>query len=187
MALKKVPDLLEVDIVDSLRYIIARHREEKSDDAMEVDGVTPLNADIPSLPQFLSSCVQYSCSPAALRLAVRRCLPEAEDLVYLLDVLEGWLAQWAGRDFRLMPSKKVVEKNEKGVLVADIVVQEKGADLPPMNDVRIFPPHCLPVKLIILPVDRFVHPSHLGFFAVDAYTTCSRASCSSQNRCSDRP
>ncbi|PBK93853.1 hypothetical protein ARMGADRAFT_1062677 [Armillaria gallica] len=134
MALKKVPDLLEVDIVDSLRYIIVRHRQEKSDDAMQVDGVTPLNADIPSLPQFLSSCVQYSCSPAALRLAIRRCLPEAEDLVCLLDVLEGWLAQWAGRDFRLMPSKKVVEKNEKGVLVADTVVQEKGADLPPMND-----------------------------------------------------
>ncbi|KAK0190455.1 hypothetical protein F5146DRAFT_1137290 [Armillaria mellea] len=122
MALKKVPDLLEVEIVDSL-----------------LDSVTPLNADIPSLPQFLSLCVQYSCSPAALRLAIRRCLPEAEDLVCLLDVLEGWLAQWAGRDFRLMPSKKVkvVEKNEKGVVVADTVVQEKGADLPPMNDVRI--------------------------------------------------
>ncbi|SJL02520.1 uncharacterized protein ARMOST_05851 [Armillaria ostoyae] len=150
MALKKVPDLLEVDIVDSLRYIIARHRQEKSDDAMQVDGVTPLNADIPSLPQFLSSCVQYSCSPAALRLAIRRCLPEAEDLVCLLDVLEGWLAQWAGRDFRLLPSKKVVEKNEKGVLVADTVVHEKGADLPPMDDIVSFTQVILDSSLLTL-------------------------------------
>ncbi|PBK67026.1 hypothetical protein ARMSODRAFT_1020992 [Armillaria solidipes] len=150
MALKKVPDLLEVDIVDSLRYIIARHRQEKSNDAVQVDGVTPLNADIPSLPQFLSSCVQYSCSPAALRLAIRRCLPEAEDLVCLLDVLEGWLAQWAGRDFRLLPSKKVVEKNEKGVLVADTVVHEKGADLPPMNDIVSFTQVILDSSLLTL-------------------------------------
>ncbi|KAK0491504.1 hypothetical protein IW261DRAFT_1438088 [Armillaria novae-zelandiae] len=150
MSLKKVSDLLEVEIVDSLRYIIARHRQEKSDDAMQVDSITPLNADIPSLPQFLSLCVQYSCSPAALRLAIRRCLPEAEDLVCLLNVLEGWLAQWAGRDFRLMPSKKVVEKNEKGVLVADIVVHEKGADLPPMNDIISFTQVILDSSLLTL-------------------------------------
>ncbi|KAK0461635.1 uncharacterized protein EV420DRAFT_1639932 [Desarmillaria tabescens] len=150
MALKKVPDLLEVEIVDTLRYIITRHRQEKSNDAMQVDGVTPLNADIPSLPQFLSLCVQYSCSPAALRLAIRRCLPEAEDLVCLLDVLEGWLAQWSGRDVRLMPSKKVVEKNDKGILVADAVVHEKGADLPPMNDIVSFTQVILDSSLLTL-------------------------------------
>lgn len=150
LALKKVPDLLEVEIVDSLRYIITRHRQEKSDDAMQVDSVTPLNSDIPSLSQFLSLCVQYSCSPAALRLAIRRCLPEAEDLVCLLDVLEGWLAQWAGRDLRLMPSKKKVEKNEKGVLVADTVTHEKGADLPPMNDIVSFTQVILDSSLLTL-------------------------------------
>ncbi|KAK0207011.1 hypothetical protein DFS33DRAFT_1255556 [Desarmillaria ectypa] len=150
MAFKKVPDLLEVEIVDPLRYIITRHRQEKSDNAMQVDGITPLNADIPSLPQFLSLCVQYSCSSAALRLAIRRCLPEAEDLVCLLDVLEGWLAQWAGRDVRLIPSKKVVEKNDKGVLVADTAVHEKGADLPPMNDIVSFTQVILDSSLLTL-------------------------------------
>ncbi|KAG7447648.1 uncharacterized protein BT62DRAFT_1075023 [Guyanagaster necrorhizus] len=149
MALKKVPDLLEVEIVDSLRYIIARHRQEKSD-AMQVDGITPLNADTPSLPQFLSSCVQYPCSPAALRLAIWRCLPEAEDLVCLLDVLDGWLAQWAGRDVRLMPSKKVIEKNEKGVLVAVTAAHEKGADLPSMNDIVTFTQVILDSSLLTL-------------------------------------
>lgn len=87
---------------------------DNSDGAMQIDDST--SSTLPSLPTFLSSCISYTASPAALRVAIRHHLPEADDLVYVLEILEGWIARWNAVALKLFPT--TVSKNPRGVLVA---------------------------------------------------------------------
>ena len=54
---------------------------------MQVDGPSAL----PTLEYCLLLTVGYPTSPAPLRLAMRRHLSEPENIVAVLEVLDGWL------------------------------------------------------------------------------------------------
>lgn len=107
---------------------------------MEVDSAP---ADSPTLPEFLTLCLSYPSSPALLRTAIRRCLPDAADIARILETLDVWLGQWAGREVPLMPSKKSLEKNKHGVFVIDIKRESKrgkgDGNVPPVSEVRFSP------------------------------------------------
>lgn len=96
---------------------------------------------VPSVSDFLSACVQYPTSPAPLRMAIRRCLPDVADTVRVLEVISQWLGQWAGREVPLLPGQSAVKKNEKGVLVVDVQKGKASRDLPSVDEV------CLPFSL----------------------------------------
>ncbi|KIY74000.1 hypothetical protein CYLTODRAFT_416645 [Cylindrobasidium torrendii FP15055 ss-10] len=130
LALKHVSDIQELEVVDCLRQVLKFH----SADAMQVD--TP--SEIPSVSGFLSACVQYPTSPAPLRMAIRRCLPDVVDIVRVLEVINQWLGQWAGREVPLLPGQGAVKKNEKGVLVVDVQKGKASRDLPSVNEITTF-------------------------------------------------
>ena len=135
-----------MEIMDCLQVVIKQHRhgELLSDaNAMQVDSTLP-TSDIPALPPFLASCVTYATTPAALRAAMRRSLKDPDDLLAVIKNLEMWVNQWSKRDVNLLPSKKQLSKNEHGVLV--LKVREVNTDLPPLNNVGLFPtshPFCI--------------------------------------------
>ncbi|KAJ3884999.1 hypothetical protein GG344DRAFT_59887 [Lentinula edodes] len=119
LALTRVSDLQEAEIVECLCFVLARYRQARrptSSDAMQIDSVPNMDDDCPTLQAFLSLVLRYSYSPNPLRAAFRRYLSDVDDVICLLEVLNSWIGQWAGRDTRLLPSNKVVKQNELGVL-----------------------------------------------------------------------
>ncbi|GLB34213.1 hypothetical protein LshimejAT787_0110970 [Lyophyllum shimeji] len=140
LALANVIDLAEAEIMESLHFIVARHKtNEKTeaaqeDNAMDVDSLS----ELPSLPAFLSSCVTYTTTPPALRSAMRQFLKEAEHIVLILKVLENWIKQLSKRDIKLLPTKKDLGKNEHGVAVLKERKREVNRDLPPLPNVLSF-------------------------------------------------
>lgn len=134
LALENVIDLSEAEIMESLQSVVARHHSNvaQDDNVMEVDSVT----DVSSLPLFLSLCVSYTTTPPALRSAIRRSLKEAEDICAVLRVLENWIKQWSNRESRLMPSKKDIVKNSRGVFIVKEKEKEGTRDLPSLSNVR---------------------------------------------------
>ncbi|KAG6897610.1 hypothetical protein C0992_013050 [Termitomyces sp. T32_za158] len=136
LALEHVIDLPEAEIMETLQFVVARHRSNaaQDDDAMEIDSVT----DVPSLPSFLSLCVGYTTTPPALRSAMRRSLKEAEDIYAVLKILENWIKQWSNRVSRIMPSKKDIAKNAHGVFIMKEKEKEGTRDLPSLSNVLSF-------------------------------------------------
>lgn len=125
--------------MDCLYVVVRRHKENElpsAGDAMQVDSIT----DLPALSPFLSTCITYGTTPAALRVAMRRSLKDADDILAVMKVLEMWINQWSKRDVKLLPSKKEVSKNEHGVQVLKKKGKEINKDLPPLNKVHIFVP-----------------------------------------------
>ncbi|KAJ3764711.1 hypothetical protein FB446DRAFT_797702 [Lentinula raphanica] len=77
LALTRVPDLREVEIVECLCFVLARHRHAlrtTSLDAMQVDTTPDLNDSTPSLSTFFNLILRYNFSPIPLRAALRRYL-----------------------------------------------------------------------------------------------------------------
>ena len=136
LALAKVPDLSETEIIECLYLVIIRDRENevasRGADAMQVDSA----ADLPSLPSFLSSCVRYTATPAALRSAIRHSLRDAEDILCVLKVIENWILRWMSKDIRILPSKKDVKNDEHGIPVFKPRVKEDRKDLPSLEKVH---------------------------------------------------
>jgi hypothetical protein len=70
---------------------------------MEVDSATTSEGTM-SLVECLLLCVSYNNSTPALRVALRKHLSRAEDVVCVLEVLESWIIQgdsivrWTGSD-----------------------------------------------------------------------------------------
>lgn len=87
-------DLPETDIMTLLQSVVTAHRNQPSatSDAMQVDSTTAAPEGIPSLATFLSLCVSYNYSAPALRLALRKHMPQVEDVVCVLEVLESWIS-----------------------------------------------------------------------------------------------
>ncbi|KAG8688507.1 hypothetical protein FRC11_005316, partial [Ceratobasidium sp. 423] len=82
-ALQHVPDIPEDEIVATIRdLLIPLHPEGASPSPL-------LNA--PPLQNALAHVLAYPTSPTPLRLALRTQLRDAEDLVHVLQVLDGWL------------------------------------------------------------------------------------------------
>ncbi|THH18195.1 hypothetical protein EW146_g2730 [Bondarzewia mesenterica] len=133
LALQNVIDVSEDSIMSLLHSAVTSDRQQQKSDpnAMQVD--TP-SSDIPTLPTVLAACVAYPTSPAALRVAIRQQLPDAEDLVCVLEVLDGWLASWCSQDVDLLPSQ--VSKNARGILVP--MPSERVETNPPIDKVNSF-------------------------------------------------
>ncbi|OBZ70519.1 hypothetical protein A0H81_09230 [Grifola frondosa] len=74
--------------------------------------------------------------PAMLRIALRRRLPDAADLVCVLEVLDGWLARLCTADVRLLPEG--VAKDAHGVLVPVYPPASDPAGVPPPEKVLAF-------------------------------------------------
>lgn len=118
-----------------LQLVVLNHREVAvpsvvNDDAMQVDS-TP-NSELPSLDSFLASVITYKTSPATLRSALRQHLPDADDVICVLEVLDGWLAKWSVVALKLLPPKAT--KNPLGVFVAK-PVQGKRRQMPSLAKV----------------------------------------------------
>jgi len=124
----------ENEIVALLPSVVAHHRKGATitaNDAMQVDSAP---SGMPSLPSFLSSCVSYATSPVPLRLALRQYLPDAEDLVCVLEILSGWIAASHSAPINLLPTGVV--KNARGVPVPKLPTV-KRSDGPPLEKVGI--------------------------------------------------
>ncbi|KAJ3936063.1 MAG: hypothetical protein NXY57DRAFT_306926 [Lentinula lateritia] len=140
-ALTRVSDLQEAEIIECLCFVLARYRQARrptSSDAMQIDSVSSMNDDCPTLQAFLSLVVRYSCSLNPLRAAFRRYLSDVDDVICLLEMLDSWIGQWAGRDTRLLPSNKTVKQNELGVYITTLESQDSLADIPSMLQITFF-------------------------------------------------
>ena len=109
-----------------LAQVVAHHRQHSTSDAMQVDAPSVL----PALPAFLALCVNYAASPGPLRVALKKHLPDAEDIVCVLEILDGWLERWGAEELRLLPEG--VKKDENGVYVA-VFPEEKPPEIPPLD------------------------------------------------------
>ncbi|KAK1220702.1 hypothetical protein PQX77_016528 [Marasmius sp. AFHP31] len=151
-----VSDLQELEIVETLRYVLARHRHTQQPtastdgDAMQVDSVTPIQDDMPTLKEFLNLCLGYKVSPTPLRFALKRYMADVDDVACLLEVLDGWIAQWTSRELQLFPSRKLLDKNEHGVVVVKKENKKAESPLPPLTEVLFFVQTLLDVSFVNL-------------------------------------
>jgi hypothetical protein len=124
LALEHVLDIPESDVISTLKSVISHHRDGRtvssSGDSMRVDSGC---VDIPALPTFLSSCVGYTTSPAALRLAIHEHLRDGDDLICVLEVMEGWTSAWVSKDVPWFSTEEATSSDDK--------------NLPPLTKVRL--------------------------------------------------
>ncbi|KAG9317778.1 hypothetical protein JVU11DRAFT_1998 [Chiua virens] len=85
-ALTTVTDVTEDELMSSAKCLIDRQR--RNDNAMDVD---TSEGYVPPLWTYLLACVSYPFSAAPMRLAIRKHLPDAQDLVPILEILESWI------------------------------------------------------------------------------------------------
>ncbi|KAI0638487.1 hypothetical protein C8Q77DRAFT_1091361 [Trametes polyzona] len=100
LALRHVSDLPETDIVALLSKVVAAHRQASSgdDNAMQVDA-----SSVPSLESFLAQVVVYPFTPALQRVAIRKHLPDAADVLPVLTTLDAWIVRHTADDALLAP------------------------------------------------------------------------------------
>ena len=85
-ALTTVTDISEDELMSSAKSLI--DKQHRNENAMDVD---TSEGYVPPLWTYLSACVSYPFSAAPMRLAIRKHLPDAQDLIPVLEVLESWL------------------------------------------------------------------------------------------------
>ncbi|KZV76037.1 hypothetical protein PENSPDRAFT_646585 [Peniophora sp. CONT] len=121
LALKTVIDIPESDFLAALRPVVVAHvKSSTGDDEMQVDG----SLSPPALAPFLALVVAYPTSPAPLRLAIRRHLSAPENVVAVLEVLDGWLDQTFG--------------SERPLFISEDKTKAVGDDLPPIEKIVAF-------------------------------------------------
>ncbi|ESK81645.1 rna binding protein [Moniliophthora roreri MCA 2997] len=158
LAFTTVPDLRELEIIDTLRYVLARHRHTQQPipdngddgDAMQIDTITPMQDDMPTLQNFLNLCIRYQVSQTPLRFALKRYLVDVDDIMCLLGVLDGWISQWTSREFPLLPSKKLLDRNEHGVIIVKSEQEKKLDAIPPLAEILFFLQTLLDISFINL-------------------------------------
>jgi len=104
---------------------------------MQVDSAPSMD-EPPTLRAFLNLFLRYNFSTIPLRAAFRRYFSDVDDVVCLLEVLDNWIGQWAGRDLRLLPSSKMMKKNQYGVLV--LKPDSASSEVPSMLQVIVLAP-----------------------------------------------
>jgi len=131
LAFNAVSDISEGEIISLLQSVVAHHKISTSrppgEDAMQID-TPPSLSPLPTLPTFLTSIISYPTSPFALRLAIRTHLPEADDLVCVLEILEEWMARWNAMALKLLPMN--VTKGARGLVAAKPRVGKRSDGLP---------------------------------------------------------
>ncbi|KIJ69813.1 hypothetical protein HYDPIDRAFT_178256 [Hydnomerulius pinastri MD-312] len=126
LALHCVDDISEDEMISSAKFLIDRQRKrENNPDAMEVDATVGY---VPPLGTYLSACVSYSSTPAAMRLAIRKYLSDAQDLVVILETLESWIH--GGTEQYMEGLLKSMATNSE--------MQPSGVDSPPYSKVITF-------------------------------------------------
>ncbi|KAH0840224.1 hypothetical protein J3R83DRAFT_1228 [Lanmaoa asiatica] len=85
-ALTTVADVSEDELMASAKFLIDRQR--RSENVMDID---TSEGYVPPLWSYLFACVSYPFSAAPMRLAIRKYLPDAQDLVMILEILENWI------------------------------------------------------------------------------------------------
>lgn len=124
-ALDKILDISEADIISLLQIVVAHHRQlDSNTNAMQVD-----SDHVPALPPFLSKCILLNTTPVALRLAVRQHLNDAEDLVCILEVLDGWLDVWSSQEIKLLLGN--IKKRRNGDVPVLNATEQRTAPGPP--------------------------------------------------------
>lgn len=88
LSFNSVVDISEDEIISLAKALIDEQREPQPDP--EVMNVDSNKAWTPTLSAYMLMCVSYPTSPAALRLAIRKHLPDAQDLILILELLDGW-------------------------------------------------------------------------------------------------
>ncbi|KAI0677249.1 hypothetical protein C8Q78DRAFT_1088267 [Trametes maxima] len=99
LAMRTVTDLPEADVVHLLSKVVTvRRRSSAADDsAMQVDSVSAAPS-VPALATFLVQCVVYPFTPASERVAFRKHLADATDIVPVLEVLDTWVVRHTEND-----------------------------------------------------------------------------------------
>jgi hypothetical protein len=88
LAFNSLVDISEDDMIFLAKMLVEKERKTQTDPkAMDVDGT---QIWIPTLSAYMIACVSYPTSPAALRLAIRKHLPDAQDLIPILELLDSW-------------------------------------------------------------------------------------------------
>ena len=104
-------DVSEDGLLAFLRPVVLAHvnATKTAEGGMDVDtptGMTPLR-------DALALCINYKTSAPQLRLAFRKRLPEAENAIVVLEVLDEWLQELASRHTVLLPKEKTKGKAHK--------------------------------------------------------------------------
>ncbi|KAJ7043095.1 hypothetical protein C8F04DRAFT_1073671 [Mycena alexandri] len=132
-----VTDLSEADLMFILQHVAQHHRHAvSSTDAMDLD--PPTLGAILKLPTFLNACVRYQTAPATLRAAMHQYLTQPEDVVAVLEVLDGWVGRWKVGQVVALPPKASLRKNEHGVAVLKEGWQKDPTEYPPLIKVLSF-------------------------------------------------
>ena len=138
LALKTVIDVPETDLAIFLHDVIssksASQASAEDDNSMQIDSVSAQNS-APSVTDLLALVVMYPTSAAAMRVAIREHLREADELVVILKELTRWVEAWFNEEPKLLPEQ--AKKGDYGVLVPVIEVS-KREDIPPLEKVRDF-------------------------------------------------
>ena len=122
LALTTVADVSEDELMSSAKFLIDRQR--RNENAMGVDGSEGYT---PPLWSYLFACVSYPFSVAPMRLAIRKHLSDAEDLVLILEILANWIQ--GGTEHEMEALFKSVAANTE--------VTPSGADSPPYPKVLL--------------------------------------------------
>ncbi|KAJ3517602.1 hypothetical protein NLJ89_g407 [Agrocybe chaxingu] len=133
LAFEKVPDLTELELVETLRFVIAHERLSSACDAMQVDQATSADNPLP-LAAYLGLLANYSTSRGPLLLAFRRYLQDPEDVTRVLRVLEIWVERRGNMGENLFPSNKELTKTNQGVWI--VSGKKAGSqDVPPLEQI----------------------------------------------------
>ncbi|KAG2157287.1 hypothetical protein DEU56DRAFT_12959 [Suillus clintonianus] len=121
LAFNSVVDISEDEMISLAKALIDKEQEPQTDpEAMDVDSN---KAWTPTLSAYMLACVSYPTSPAALRLAIRKHLPDAQDLILILELLDGWTV--GGTEEHIRSLLKSVASN--------VAIEHRGGAAPPYD------------------------------------------------------
>ncbi|KAG1905904.1 uncharacterized protein F5891DRAFT_1274949 [Suillus fuscotomentosus] len=121
LSFNSVVDISEDEMISLAKALIDEQREPQPDP--EVMNVDSNKAWTPTLSAYMLMCVSYPTSPAALRLAIRKHLPDAQDLILILELLDGWTV--GGTEEYIRTLLKSVASNT--------LIEHRGGAAPPYD------------------------------------------------------
>ena len=123
LAFDSLVDISEDDMISLAKILVDKERKTQTDpEAMDVDGTQIWT---PTISAYMLACISYPASPAALRLAIRKHLPDAQDLIPILELLNGWTV--GGTEEYIRNLLKSVASNT--------TIQYRGGAAPPYDKV----------------------------------------------------
>lgn len=121
MTLENVLDIPEVEIIKLVRSIHG-YGQPSGPHRMQVDA-TISDAEVSSI---LASCVSYPSSDAALRVAIKEQLNDAESIIPTLVIVDDWLEKISSRETSL---------ESPGKTTTAVAGPEEETDIPPLEKV----------------------------------------------------